>query len=274
MAGRLATATLAILLVAGLALVMTASFQSSLLFPVGSVASAPMPADARPIDTIAADGRSNLYGLAFAPSQESPDSALVLGFGGNGWNAIHAAELLRQLFPRDHVTVFFYRGYPPSQGDPSSAALVADAPLAYDAAVRASGARRVILAGFSIGSGIAATLATTRRVDGLILVTPFDRLKKVAADHYPFLPVALLFRHDIDAAEALRAVRVPVAIIAAGKDEIIPAKRTAALRDAVGTLVVDRTITGAGHNDIYGHPAFAAAMREARDRVLEKPEAP
>lgn len=271
MAGRLATATLAILLGAGLVLAMIASLQSSLLFPVGSVASAPMPADARTIETIAADGRSKLHGVSFAPSEASPDSALVLGFGGNGWNAIHAAQQLRLLFPDDHVAVFFYRGYPPSQGEPSSAALIADAPLVYDAAVRESGARRVILAGFSIGSGVAATLAASRPVDGLMLITPFDRLGKVAADHYPFLPVSLLFRHDIDAAEALRAVRAPVAIIAAEEDEIIPARRTAALREAVAELVVDRTIAGAGHNDIYSNPAFAAAMREARNQFRRKP---
>jgi hypothetical protein len=38
------------------------------------------------------------------------------------------------------------------------------------------------------------------------------------------------------------------------------------LRPAIKNLVFERTID-AGHNDIYDHPAFAAAMREALARI-------
>jgi len=44
--------------------------------------------------------------------------------------------------------------------------------------------------------------------------------------------------------------------------------RTAALRRAVANLVYDRTIAGAGHNDIYDRPEFRATMGEALERVL------
>jgi hypothetical protein len=60
---------------------------------------------------------------------------------------------------------------------------------------------------------------------------------------------------------------VPTAIIAAGQDALIPAPRTDGLRRAVGRLVYDRTIPGAGHNDIYDRPEFRTAMREALERV-------
>ena len=72
-----------------------------------------------------------------------------------------------------------------------------------------------------------------------------------------------MFRHDIDAAAALAGSNVPTAIIAAERDTIIPARRTAALRPAVGNLVFDRTIRGAGHNDIYSRLEFRVAMHEA-----------
>jgi uncharacterized protein len=35
---------------------------------------------------------------------------------------------------------------------------------------------------------------------------------------------------------------------------------------AIKNLVFERAIDS-GHNDIYGHPAFAAAMREALTRI-------
>ena len=62
--------------------------------------------------------------------------------------------------------------------------------------------------------------------------------------------------------ECVRGSRAPTALIIAERDKIVPARRSAPLRRAVSNLVFERTID-AGHNDIYDHPAFAEAMREA-----------
>ena len=94
-------------------------------------------------------------------------------------------------------------------------------------------------------------------------MTPFDSLAAVAAGHYPWLPVRLLFRHEMDAAAELRGVRAPVAILAGGRDTLIPAARTEALRRAVPNLAFDRTIAAAGHNDIYQRDDFRDAMAQA-----------
>jgi fermentation-respiration switch protein FrsA (DUF1100 family) len=59
---------------------------------------------------------------------------------------------------------------------------------------------------------------------------------------------------------------MPVAIVAAERDEIVAAERTAALRKVVPHLVYDRTIASAGHNDIYTRSDFQQAMREALAR--------
>ena len=127
--------------------------------------------------------------------------------------------------------------------------------------------KRVVAIGFSIGSGIAARLAAERKLDGLILVTPFDSLKAVAQAMYPWLPIGPFFEHEIDAAAALEKIDVPVAIIAAERDEIGPRERTEALREGVPRLVFDRTIARAGHNDIYARSDFHDAMHEALDRL-------
>lgn len=59
----------------------------------------------------------------------------------------------------------------------------------------------------------------------------------------------------------------PTALIAAGRDTIIPARRSEPLRGAISNLVLDRIIAEAGHNDLYNHPAFATAMRDAVARI-------
>ena len=80
---------------------------------------------------------------------------------------------------------------------------------------------------------------------------------------YPWLPIGLVFEHEIDAAGPLEQTDIPVAIIAADRDEIVLRERTVALRGRVRHLVMDRTINRAGHNDIYARSDFHDAMREA-----------
>ena len=238
-------------------------FQTQLIFPTHAVpAAGPLPPGAKRLLLRTAAGY-DLAGIHIPPNDPSGVRTLILGFGGNAWNAQDVAEYLHELFPGEDVIVFFYRGYSPSQGTASAAALIADAPLVYDFAVNQVKPKRVIGVGFSIGSGVVAELAADRKLGGLILVTPFDSLKAVAQSMYPWLPIGPFFEHEINAALALEKVRAPVAIIAAQGDEIVPAERTDALRHRVPNLVFDRTIEGAGHNDIYARSEFQQSMREA-----------
>ncbi|HEX8381172.1 MAG TPA: alpha/beta hydrolase [Allosphingosinicella sp.] len=247
-------------------LLLVFAFQARLLFPAGAVGGAgPLPPRAERLSFDSPDGE-RLHGIHIKPVGP-PSGTLILAFGGNAWNAEDAAAYLHGILPEADVVAFHYRGYRPSTGAPSAAALLEDAPLAFDLAVRRLRPARTVAAGFSIGSGVAASLAQRRPVDGLILVTPFDSMKKVAAGHYPWLPVRWLFRHEMNPAEWLRGSQVPTAIIAGERDTLIPPPRTEGLRRSAGRLVYDRTVPGAGHNDIYDRPEFRAAMREALGRV-------
>jgi pimeloyl-ACP methyl ester carboxylesterase len=242
--------------------------QSHFIFPVHAVAApGPLPKGAERLLARAADGET-LHGVHIPADGPKRSRTLILGFGGNAWNAQDVAEYLHEIFPGDDVVAFHYRGYSPSTGSPSAEGLIADAPLVYDAATAATKPATVIAAGFSIGTGVAAQLTTSRKLDGLILVTPFDSLKAVAQSMYPWLPIGPLFAHEIEAAAPLCESGLPTAIIAAERDEIVPAERTAALRKVIPNLVYDRTIARSGHNDIYARSDFQDAMREALTAVL------
>lgn len=241
-------------------------FQSHLIFPTHAVGAAgPLPRGAERLSMTTPDGE-DLAGIYIPADEPGPERTLVLGFGGNAWNGQDVAEYLHQIYPDDEVVTFHYRGYRPSTGTPSADALIADAPLVYDAAIARVKPDRVVAVGFSIGSGVAARLAAARRLDAIILVTPFDSLKAVAQSMYPWLPIGPFFSHEIDAGAALERSNVPVAIIAAERDEIVPTARTDALRERAKHLVFDTTIPRSGHNDIYARSDFQDAMREALDR--------
>ena len=101
---------------------------------------------------------------------------------------------------------------------------------------------------------------------GLILFTPFDSLETLARDLYWWAPVGLLLRHRMPTIEFVSGSIAPTALIQAARDAVVPARRSAPLRQAIKSLVFERTVD-AGHNDIYDHPAFAAAMREALAKI-------
>ena len=255
---------------AALLLIMIMS-QADLLFPVHAVpAAGPLPPGAERLRVTTPDDET-LHGVHLLPARQGQGpQTLILGFGGNAWNAQDVAEYLHGIFPEADVVAFHYRGYRPSTGKPSAKALMADAPAIFDEAVSRVGPDRTVVAGFSIGSGVAASLSRVRPMEGLILVTPFDSMKAVAQQIYPLLPVALFFEHEFPAAADLAGGDVPVAILAAEQDEIIPAARTEGLRKGIPNLKFDRTIAGSGHNDIYHRPEFVNALREAFKAVAAK----
>ena len=242
-------------------------FQASLIFPVHAVAAAgPLPEGGKRLSLKTPDGQK-LAGIHIPADDPSVGTPLILGFGGNAWNAQDVAQYLHELFPDCGVVAFHYRGDPPSTGSPSAEALIGDAPRIYDFAVDRFRPQQVVAVGFSIGSGVAARLAAERELAGLILVTPFDSLKAVAQSMYPWLPIGPFFQHEIDAGSALAKLDLPVAIIAAERDEIVPSERTDALRKLVRNLWFDRTIARAGHNDLYARSEFHDAMHAALEKI-------
>ncbi len=177
---------------------MIGLMQAQMLFPTHAVpAAGPLPAGAERLELDTAEGQ-RLHGVHIPPTTKGArERILVLGFGGNAWNGQDVAAYLHEVFPGAHIVAFHYRGYRPSTGSPSASALVEDAPRVFDLAVERVKPDRTVAVGFSIGSGVAASLSQTRRLDGVILVTPFDSLKRVAADMFPWLPVGPFFEHEL-----------------------------------------------------------------------------
>lgn len=254
----LATLATILLLAWGAFVLLAVLLQDRLLFPRHLVGNPPPPVGT--LTRFESEGLS----IAAVAVEGAADRPQILAFGGNGWDAGALAAMLHETLPGHRITAVHYRGYGPSEGRPSADALLADAVKALRH-VEERGQAPVIALGISIGSGPAAELAR-HGAAGVVLVTPFDSLARVAGDAYPFLPVRLLFRHEMRPAEALAGSDVPVALIVAGQDYIMRPARAEALRQAIGEPAFERTLP-AGHNDIFRHPDFAPTLRAAVDAV-------
>ena len=64
----------------------------------------------------------------------------------------------------------------------------------------------------------------------------------------------------------VRGLQTPTALIVAGQDTIVPPRRSKRLREIIPNLVLDRTIE-ADHNELYEHPMFVDALREAVAKI-------
>lgn len=206
------------------------------------------------------DGRGALLGWT-ARHPAGPRGRLVV-LHGNAGSALDRAYFVAAFasaapdLPLD-VHLVEYPGYGPRPGAPSQAALVAAAREAI-AAARRGGPGPVLVAGESIGSGVAALAAAEApaEVDGLLLVTPLSSIPAVARRHYPFVPSWLL-RDTFRADRALPRYGGPVAFLVAGEDEVVFADLGRALFEAYPgpkRLWVDER---AGHNTVDWRPGLA-----------------
>ena len=99
-------------------------------------------------------------------------------------------------------------------------------------------------------------LAAARPMAGVILVSPYDSIVRVAGHHYPVLPVSLMLRHRFDSIAHAPGLDVPLLCLAAEYDNVIPPAHAARLVEAWKGARKFRVLPGAGHNDISGHPDY------------------
>ena len=191
-----------------------------------------------------------------------PGQKAVIYLGGNAEDVSASLPLLDSAFPDHALYLMHYRGYAGSSGKPTEKALVSDALALFDRVAVEHG--EIVVIGRSLGTGVAVQVATLRPVSKLVLVTPFDSLGALAAQQFPYFPVRWLLRDRYESGKYAAQVKAPTLILAAGQDEIIPARSTELLlsrfADGVATMKV---IEGAGHNSISESAAYIPMLQWA-----------
>jgi len=107
-------------------------------------------------------------------------AGLILYFGGNGELAAGRLHELKRnqaeiFLAGYHFMMVDYPGYGVSGGEPTEESILKMAQQAYDYAITRPevDSSKIVLAGWSLGSGPASYLAANNQAAGLILMTPF-----------------------------------------------------------------------------------------------------
>jgi hypothetical protein len=152
-----------------------------------------------------------------------PDHRVVIYFPGNGDTLAGSAGRFEEMTADGTgLVALSYRGYAGSSGRPSEQGLLRDAAASYAFTEALYEPGRIVLWGFSLGTGIAVALAAERPVCGLILEAPYTSIADIAAAAFPYLPARYLVKDSFHSDTRIAAVTAPLLIMHGGRDGTIP----------------------------------------------------
>jgi len=148
---------------------------------------------------------------------------VVLYFHGNGDFLAGFFGRFRDLIADGTgIVAPSYRGYAGSSGQPSEQGLLRDAAAAYAFTAARYSADRIVLWGFSLGTGVAVALAADQPIGKLILEAPYTSLADVAAAAFWFAPVHWLIRDPFHSDQRIGWVTAPLLVMHGARDATIP----------------------------------------------------
>lgn len=191
-----------------------------------------------------------------------PGHAVVIYFHGNGDFLAGLVGRFREITSDGTgLVALSYRGYAGSSGRPSEQGLLWDAAAAYAFASTRYSVDRIVVWGFSLGSGIAVALAADQRLGKLILEAPYTSITDVAGAALPIVPVRWLIRDQFRSDQHIARVMAPLLIMHGARDSTISinlGERLFALAHEPKQFV---RFPEGGHNDLGGHGAVETARR-------------
>lgn len=205
----------------------------------------------------------NLHGILFKAENSKGLVFYLHGNGGSldGWGHESATytDLDYDIFMLD------YRGYGKSEGHINNQErFYNDIKKAYTVFLERYPENKIIIVGYSIGTGPAAMLAASNHPRLLLLQAPYYSLEQMIDGAAPYMP-RFLQKYDFMTYEFLQDTQAPVIIFHGTSDKIIPYSNSLQLEKHFkegDTLI---TLEGAGHNGMNGNSAFKNHL----DKILK-----
>ncbi len=205
--------------------------------------------------------------VRFHPAGKQP-RGVVLYFHGNkkniGWYARFTPFFTRHGY---EVMMIDYPGFGKSRGKFTEKTLYDWARQLYKFSRSYYPADSIIIYGKSMGTGIAAYLASREECRRLILETPYYDFPSVIRQYLPIYPVGSMLHYKLPTYQYLQFVKAPVTIFHGTSDWVIRyrnSKRLKRLLKPPGEFI---SIEGGSHNNLYEYPL----MQRKMDSLLRIP---
>ena len=194
-------------------------------------------------------------------------------FHGNAGHIGYHADRIERFAQGGYGALMLeYRGFGGNPGEPSEAGLLKDAAAALRfVAAQGVPARRVVLYGESLGTGVAVQAATRHQVGAVVLKSPYTSIAAAAQFHYPFIPASWLVSDRYNSLSRIAEVRAPILMLHGARDGVIPLRLGEALFAAAPEPKEQWIAPQAGHADLgwFGALDIAVAFIERHVRKTE-----
>jgi len=204
-----------------------------------------------------------LRGLVRRPS--SGNTKWVMFLNGNEGHPLETGQRVLEALRGSNdwgCVVWAYRGYDGSGGSPSPKLLEDDALREYEKLLSDESleGRRVHLVAFSLGTGIATSVAA-RASDPpvtLSLLAPYTKID--------MLPGSRFVRHRYTTLDFLDGIRSHVLIVHGERDTVLPIEQGRTVRSRLGSRGTFLAEPDSGHLDLQDSAAAHAAVRAFIER--------
>lgn len=194
---------------------------------------------------------SNLNIIQFF-SRDTITKGVVLYFHGNkkniSWYAKYSPYFTRHGY---EVWIIDYPGFGKSTGKFTEQNLYDWADHLYSFARSRFNSDSIIIYGKSMGTGIAAHLASTQPCKKLILETPYYSYPSVIKHYLPFYPIDRMIHYKIPTWHYIQNVKAPVTIFHGTDDKIITYSNAERLKQFLKPADAFITIKDGEHNDLF-----------------------
>jgi fermentation-respiration switch protein FrsA (DUF1100 family) len=204
----------------------------------------------------------------WVPAERARGTVLLLH--GNAGNISHRLDYLLMFNRLGYACLIVdYRGYGRSTGTPSEEGTYRDAEAAWDYLRQARAVRQqdLVIAGESLGAGVATWLAAKVEPRSLLLFSTFTSVNDLGAQIYWFLPVRLISRIGYDNLRNLERIRAPLFLAHSRDDEVVPYAHGQRLFDAAREPKEFLEMRG-GHNEgfVFARKEWVARLGAFLDR--------
>ncbi len=159
-----------------------------------------------------------------------------------------------------------YRGFGKSKGKRTEQKLYADSQYLYKWLTQRYGEDNLVIYGRSLGSGIAARIASWNNPAMLILDSPYSSFYENIKRWLFWLPLKKILRYQIRTDQFINKVSCPIAILHGNRDRLIPIEhsyRLKKIKPNVDMFIIDK----GGHNNLPSFPEFHSAIYDLLDSL-------
>jgi uncharacterized protein len=206
------------------------------------------------------DEHTELNGLLFKSNESK---GLVFYLHGNA-GSLRSWGNVAEFYVRCNYDVFIidYRGFGKSQGRISGEKqMYRDMQIVYDSIKNLYPENKIIIIGYSIGTGLAVHLASTNNPRLLILNAPYYNMTDLVHSYIKILP-SFLIRYKFKTNESITKVKSPVIIFHGDSDETIYTGSSVKLSKLFKPADKLHILKGQQHNGIDDNPTYQMIMKD------------